>query len=67
MALATTLALCVRSQDLVMSLSVRRVHVVLSTATFKGGFTCLTTRHAAERHPEDPTHLAGFEPNPLVH
>ena len=31
MALITTLVLCARSQDLVMSVSVRRVHVVLST------------------------------------
>ena len=31
MALITTLVLCARSQDSVMSVSVRRVHVVLST------------------------------------
>ena len=31
MALITTLILCARSQDLVMSVPVRRVHVVLST------------------------------------
>ena len=31
MALITTLVLCARSRDLVMSVSVRRVHVVLST------------------------------------
>ena len=37
MALITTLILCARSEDLVMSVSVRRVHVVLSTAGFKGG------------------------------
>ena len=36
MALITTLVLCARSQDLVMSASVRRVHVVVSTAGFKG-------------------------------
>ena len=35
MALITTLVLCARSQDLVMSVSVRRVLVVFSTA---GGF-----------------------------
>ena len=32
MALITTLVLCARSQDLVISVSVRKVHVVLSTA-----------------------------------
>ena len=37
MALITTLVLCDRNQDLVMSVSVRRVHIVLSTAGFKGG------------------------------
>ena len=37
MALITTLVLCARSQDLVMLVSVRRVHVVLSAAGFKGG------------------------------
>ena len=37
MALITTLVLCARSQDLVMSVSVRRVNVVLSIAGFKGG------------------------------
>ena len=37
MALMTTLVLCARSSDLVMSVSVRRVHVVLSTGRFKGG------------------------------
>ena len=31
MALITTLTLCARSQDLVMSVSVRRVHVALPT------------------------------------
>ena len=37
MALITTLVLCARSRDLVMSVSVRRVHAVLSTVGFKGG------------------------------
>ena len=31
MALITTLVLCTRSQDFIMSVSVRRVHAVLST------------------------------------
>ena len=48
-----------------MSLLVRRAHVVLSTAGFKGGGNpCRKTREtscAAERHPENPVHLAGFE------
>ena len=48
MALITTLVLCARSQDLVMSVSVRRVHVVFSTAGFKGGGkTCPKTRETA--------------------
>ena len=37
MAFIATLVLCARSQDLGMSVSVRRVHVVLSTAGFKSG------------------------------
>ena len=37
MALITAMVLCGRSQDLVLYVSVRRVHVVLSTAGFKGG------------------------------
>ena len=37
MALITAQVLCARSQDSVMSVSVRRVHVVLSIAGFKGG------------------------------
>ena len=44
MALTTTLVLCSRSQDLVLSVSVRRVHVVFLTAGFKGGGkSCLNT------------------------
>ena len=35
-ALISNLFLCARSQDLVMSVSVRRVHVVFSTAGFRG-------------------------------
>ena len=37
MALITTPVLCARSRDLVMSVLVRRVYVVFSTAEFKGG------------------------------
>ena len=37
MAHITTLVLCARSQDLVMYVSGRRVHVVFSTAGFMGG------------------------------
>ena len=37
MGLIATLVLCARSQDLVMSASLRRVQVVLSTAGYKGG------------------------------
>ena len=48
MALITTLVLCARSLDLVMSGSVRRVHVVLSTAGFKdGGTPCHKTSETA--------------------
>ena len=47
-ALMTTLVLCTRSQDLVMSVSVRRVHVILWTAGFKGGGKpCRKTREIA--------------------
>ena len=37
MALIITLVMCARSQGLVMPVSVRRVHVVFSTAGFNGG------------------------------
>ena len=37
MALITALVFGVRSQDFVLSVSVRRVHVVSSTAGFRGG------------------------------
>ena len=37
MALTTALVLCARSQDSLLSMTVRRVHVVFSTAGFKGG------------------------------
>ena len=48
MALITALVLCASSQDLVMSVSVRRIHVVLSTAGFKGGGKpCPKTRETA--------------------
>ena len=71
MALITTLVLCARSQDLEMSVSMRRGQVVLSTTGFKGGGKpCRKTRdgrRAAERHPEGFAHLAGFEPKSMVH
>ena len=48
MALITTLILCAKFQELVMSMSVRRVHVVFSTAGFKGGGKpCRKTRETA--------------------
>ena len=37
MALITAIVLCVRSQDSLLSVSVRRVHVVFSTVRFKAG------------------------------
>ena len=66
MALTTTLVLCARSQDLVTSMSVRRVHVVVSTAGFKGGGKpCRKTRDTAALR--RGVQKAGFEPKPLVH
>ena len=48
MALITTLVLRARSQDFVLSVSVRIVHVVLSNAGFKdGGKPCHKTRDTA--------------------
>ena len=47
-ALVTTVVMCARSQDLVLSGSMRRVHDVLSTARFKGGGKpCRKTRETA--------------------
>ena len=37
MALITATVLCARSQDLLLSVPVRKVHAVLLTAGFKGG------------------------------
>ena len=71
MALIITLVLCARSQDSVMSVSVRRVRVVFSTAEIKGGGkSCRKTRETAASgrlHPESLAHLAGFEYKPLVY
>ena len=48
MALITALALCGRTQDSLLSVSERRVHVVFSTAGFKGGGKlCPWTREIA--------------------
>ena len=44
-ALITTLVSWARFQDLVMSVSVRRVHVVFSTAGYKGGGKPFVVRH----------------------
>ena len=50
MVLITTLVLCARSQDFVMSVSVRRVHVVFSTAGFNGGGKpCHKTREDTQK------------------
>ena len=47
-ALITALVLCATSQDALLSVSVRRVHVVFPTAEFKGGGKpCPTTRETA--------------------
>ena len=61
--------LCVRSQDPLPSVSVRRVHVVFSTTGCEnGGKPCPKIRDtvAEERLPGSLTHLAGIEPEPLV-
>ena len=52
MAPITAMVLCARPQD--SSVSLRRVHVVFSTAGFKGGGKkCPKTREAvADRHPD---------------
>ena len=48
LALITTLVLCARSQEFVMSVSVRSVHVVFSFAGFKGGRKpCRKTRETS--------------------
>ena len=45
MALITAMVLCTRSQDSALSVSVRRMHVVFTTAGFKGeGKMCPKTR-----------------------
>ena len=36
-ALTTAMVLCTKSENSVLSVSVRKVHVVISTAGFKGG------------------------------
>ena len=70
MALIAAAVFYARSNDLVTSVSVRRVHVVLSTAGFKGGGKpCRKRREAAalrRGNPDDLADLAGFEPKPLV-
>ena len=48
LALVTVLVLCAKSQDLVLSVSVHKVHVVFSTAGFEGGGKpCPKTRETA--------------------
>ena len=48
MALITAMVLCARSQDSVLSVSERRVHVLFSKAEFKGeGKSSQTTRETA--------------------
>ena len=57
-----------RSQDSLLSVSVRRVQFVLSTAGYKGGGKpCPNKRVTAESPPESLAHLAGIEHGPLVH
>ena len=48
MALITAMVSCARSQDSLLSVSVRRLHVVFSTGRFKGGGkSCPKTRETA--------------------
>ena len=64
--LVETLVLCARSQDLVMSMPVRRLHVVLWTAGFNGGGKpCRKTHETAALRRDIQKTLAGFEPKPL--
>ena len=58
------LVLCARSQDSLLSASVRRVLVVFSTLL---DLRSEENRGAAERHPESLAHLAGIEPKALTH
>ena len=59
MAPITAMALFVRSQDSLLPVSARRVHVAFSTFRFKGnGKSC-----PEERHPESIAHLAGIDPS----
>ena len=66
MALETAMVLCARSQDAVLSLSVRRTHVVFSTAGFTGGGSRAPRQVKSpryERHPESLAHLVGSNPS----
>ena len=48
MALITALVLCARSQDSLLSVSVRKVHVLFQAVAFKGGGKlCPNTRETA--------------------
>ena len=62
MALVSTLVLCARSQDSLLSVSERRVHTVFSAVGFKGeGKPFAKTRESntVERHPEILTLVRG--------
>ena len=70
MALIATLVFRARYQDPLLSVSVRRVHVVFSTAGFKDGGMPRPKTVKPPRCGEvsrNLVHLAGFEPKPLVH
>ena len=68
MMLITAMFLYGRSQDSLLSVPMRGVQVVLSTAGFKGGGkSCPKKRETAGRPPESLAHLAGIELKPLMH
>ena len=60
MALVTTMVLYAGSQDSLLSASVRRVHVVFSTAGFKGGEKPCHKNVKPPRYVDNPVTLAYF-------
>ena len=71
-ALIIAQVLCARSQDSLLSVSVRREHVILSSTGFKGNpcryvIRPSSNRLAAKTHPACPVGLARIEPKLLAH
>ena len=71
MALITALVLCARPEDSLLSVSVRRILVVITTLldlrAEEGRVLRYVQSRAVERHPESLAHSAGIKPKPLVH